>query len=195
MRKNRKIENLPFKEINAMKSLKKKISAGELIISQTDKSSRFAVLTVDQYLKSGAIHTCKDERIDWKRIKYLQGQVNSHVWWISNIMGNAHQTDPDRMHKNIQPSTMEVPNMVLLFKDHKGWTEDTGKAVPSRPVVSGNRGINTHLSELMAEIMEPLSMEGPGVEISSTEEAICKMESVNEKIRNGLDCYKWLFLL
>ena len=187
MRKNRKIENLPFKEINAMKSLKKKISAGELIISQTDKSSRFAVLTVDQYLKSGAIHTCKDERIDWKRIKYLQGQVNSHVWWISNIMGNAHQTDPDRMHKNVQPSTMEVPNMVLLFKDHKGWTEDTGKAVPSRPVVSGNRGINTHLSELMAEIMEPLSMEGPGVEISSTEEAICKVESVNEKIRNGLD--------
>ena len=80
-----KITNLPFNEVKAIQSLKKRIKNDEIIVSQTDKSSRFAVLTLKQYLESGNMHTEKDEKISWSKIKYLQGQVNSHVWWISSI--------------------------------------------------------------------------------------------------------------
>ena len=53
--------NLTRNEIKAMKTLKDRIKEGELIVSQTDKSSRFAVLSKQQYLESGKVHTSKDK--------------------------------------------------------------------------------------------------------------------------------------
>ena len=35
----------------------------ELIICQTDKSGKFAVLTREQYITAGNVHTCKDQDI------------------------------------------------------------------------------------------------------------------------------------
>ena len=71
--------------------------------------------------------------------------------------------------------------MSLLIKDHKSWSETSGKEVPSRPVVSGNKGVNTHLSELVSEVLEPLILELRGGEVSSTEEALNLIESLNKK--------------
>ena len=181
----RHINNLPHKEALALKSLKKRVDNGELVVCQTDKSSRLAVLTLEQYLDSGRVNTLKDKKVNWKDVKYLQGQVNNHVWWISKALGNASKSDPQRMNRNTQSSSMEVPDMVLLLKDHKKWTVDSKEPVPSRPVVSGNRGINTHLSELLADIMEPLASNNIGVEITSTEELLCKFEENNEKFDAG----------
>ena len=179
------ILNLPKTEYRGLKSLKKRIANGEIVISQTDKSGRFAVLSLKQYLDSGRIHTDKDEEIDWQKVNYLQGQVNNHVWWISRILGNALKTDQQKMGKNMQATSLEIPDMILLLKDHKQWSEDSGTPVPSRPVVSGNKGINSHLSELLAEIMEPLSNNNVGVEICSTEEALCKVEELNDVLESG----------
>ena len=67
--------NLEKKEAQALKELKKKVQNGEIVITQTDKSSRFAILSSEQYLKAGAVHTSKDQAVDWKHVKYLQGQV------------------------------------------------------------------------------------------------------------------------
>ena len=58
-----KDSNLSWSELRGLKSLKKRISAGEYIIAQTDKSSRFAILSVDQYLKAGKVHTDNDKEI------------------------------------------------------------------------------------------------------------------------------------
>ena len=154
--------NLKPLEIKAMKSLKDKIKEGEIIITQTDKSSRFAVLTKDQYLQSGHVHTKKDKKITWKEVNYLQSQVNSHVWWLAQIVGYARDTDQGRMLKNLLNHSLEVPEMSLLIKDHKSWRQDSDDPVPSRPVVSGNRGVNTHLSEILSELLEPLVLEMGG---------------------------------
>ena len=70
-----------------------------------------------------------------------------------------------------------------MIKDHKQWSPDTNKPVPSRPVVSGNKGVNSHLSE----ILEPLVLELGGGEISSTEEALNVITSVNDRIEAGED--------
>ena len=53
--------NLNPQEKAGLKSLCQRVKSGELIITSTDKSSRFAVLNKDQYLKSGFVHTDKDQ--------------------------------------------------------------------------------------------------------------------------------------
>ena len=169
----------------ALTELKKMVRDGALVITQTDKSSRFAVLSTEQYLKAGAVHTSKDQVVDWKHVKYLQGQVNSHVWWLSRIIGYGKEKDRERMNKNTTNSSLELPAMRLLIKDHKEWSQDSGKPVPSRPVASGNRGINSHLSEIMSEFLEPLVSEMNSGEISSTEEALYMIENVNNKMIGG----------
>ena len=83
------------------------------------------------------------------------------------------------MSTNVQGTPMEIPDMVLLIKDHKRWSPGDSGPVPSRPVVSGSRGVNTHLSEWIAEVMEPISNEMPSGEVSSTEEALAIFDKLN----------------
>ena len=179
--------NLEKKERQALKSLKKRIAEGELIIGQTDKSSRFAVMTRKQYLDAGKVHTNKDLKVGWQDVKYTQGQLNSHMWWVAKILGYGKRTDPERVLKNLQNHYLELPEMALLVKDHKAWSPDKGVPVPTRPVVSGNRGLNTHLSEAIAEILEPVALEMGSGEVSSTEEALALIDNLNIKIREGRD--------
>ena len=187
--------NLNRDEVIALKSLKDKIKQGDLIVCQTDKSSRFAALTRHQYMTSGLVHTSKDEEISWKKVRYLQSQVNNHVWWLSKIVGYANETDPARMMKNIQNHSLEVPEMALLIKDHKSHDPDSSAPVPSRPVVSGNRGVNTHLSELISEILEPLVLEMGGGEVASTEEALHSICDVNDKLTKHQNDWEKLNIL
>ena len=78
--------------------------------------------------------------------------------------------------------------MYLLVKDHKSWSEESGKVIPSRPVLSGNTCINMHLSELVSDLIEPISMSLCSAEIRSTEEAIEKFVGLNEAI---ITDYNW----
>ena len=123
-----------------------------------------AVVTREQYIKSGEIHTSKDERMDLSKVQYIQNQVNAHTWWLLRIVGNSSNTDPIRMARNIQELSSQVPEMSLLFKDHKQWTEADKKPIPSRPVLSRNNCLNTHLSELLSELVEPISVRLSGAE-------------------------------
>ena len=68
-----------------LKSLKKRIAQGQLVIAQTDMSKRFAVMTRQQFLESGLQHTAKDLEIDPDRVKRIQNTVNSHVEWLKDM--------------------------------------------------------------------------------------------------------------
>ena len=72
--------NLNIRGRKGLESLRKRVQEGELVIAQTDKSSRFSVLSREQYIKSRTKHTSKDTEIDWKHIKTLQRNTNGHVW-------------------------------------------------------------------------------------------------------------------
>ena len=181
----RKISNITKEEFEGLNSLKKRMENKEILITQTDKSGRFALLSHQQYLESGLKHTCKDQQIGWREVAYLQGQVNSHMWWCNKILGYGKDKEEKKMLKNTQGTSLEIPNMVLLIKDHKKWSECSGEAVPSRPVMSGNSGINTHLSEVLSELLEPIVREIPCAEVSSTEEAMFEMEQINNHIKSG----------
>ena len=73
--------------------------------------------------------------------------------------------------------------MKVLIKDHKDWKFGSGKTIPSRPVVNGRGGYNTHLSEILSHILEPIALEMTGAEVDSTEQALAAFELVNTKIK------------
>ena len=54
------MDNLTAGGKKGLRSLKKRVASGEVVICQTDKSGRFCVLTRDQYLEAGLEHTKKD---------------------------------------------------------------------------------------------------------------------------------------
>ena len=67
-----------------------------------------------------------------------------------------------------------------MFKDHKGWTLETGKPPPSRPVVSAGAGQNDHLSVIISHILEPIvKMRPSGMEVTSTGDLVSRIEGIN----------------
>jgi len=99
-------------------------------------------MTHEQYIQAGMIHTKKDQEIDWSHVRY---QVNSHVSWLAKVIQYGKDTDQERMAANLV-SGQDLPDMSLLVKDHRIWSFESGTPVPTRPVVSGNCTIDTHLS-------------------------------------------------
>ena len=51
-------------------------------------------------------------------------------------------------------------------------------------MVAGNCGLNSHLSELISHIIEPISLESPGCEIDSTSELLSKIDEINGNLEN-----------
>ena len=173
--------NLSKRERIGLKTLRKRIADDELIVCSTDKSGRFSVMTHEQYIQAGMVHTKKDQEIDWAHVRYLKNQVNSHVSWLARILQYGKDTDQERMAANLITG-QDLPDMSLLVKDHKMWSFESGAPVPTRPVVSGNCTINTHLSELLSEVIEPIALEQEGSEIQSSEEALALIDELNSKL-------------
>ena len=181
--KKKKILNLTKLEREGHDSLLGRIKDGEIIITPTDKSGRLSVMTKAQYMKAGEVHTSKDQPIGWDIALYLKNQVNSHMWWLTRIVSYSKNTDQERMFNNLIVSGVDIPEMSLLVKDHKIWQRESDIPVPTRPVVSGNVNINTHLSELISEILEPIALELEGNEIQSSEEALARIDSLNSYVK------------
>ena len=171
--------------MRGLKSLKKRIKEGDLIICDTDKRKRFAALTRKQYLDSGMAHTAGDLESSESQVKIIQTVVNDHTFWLQSIMGcGKNWGHENRMAKNVLDKGEQVCSMVLLIKDHKSWSPDSETSPPSRPVVAGNCGLNSHLSELISHILEPITLEAPGCEIDSTSEMLSKIDKINCELAN-----------
>ena len=74
----------------------------------------------------------------------------------------------------------------IFAKCHKGWTWQSGKPPPTRPVAGGNQGMNFPLSELVSWVVEPEAnvMVGSGEPVSG-EDLKSKVNVINVKIQVG----------
>ena len=88
----------------------------------------------------------------------------------------------------------EVPTMNVLIKDHKNWSSTSNKPIPSRPLVSGRKGLNTHLSELISEILDPIALHMEGGEVQSTDEALAIIDKFNKEVERGTDLTRKSYL-
>ena len=102
-------------ELKGLKSLKKRIKAGELVICDTDKSKCFCALTREQYFSSGLVHTSKDLEISHHQVKRIQNTVNDHIKWLSEIFECGSNCNPqDRMKINLSDGGEQVCSMTLI---------------------------------------------------------------------------------
>ena len=77
--------NLDREELEGIKTLKKRVEESELVICSTDKSGRFALMTMEDYRYAGSKHTKNDEEVDLNFVKKNQRVPNSHCSMLINI--------------------------------------------------------------------------------------------------------------
>ena len=77
--------NLDRDEVEGLKTLKKRVAEGELVVCATDKSGRFAVMTMEDYRWAGSKHTKQDEQVDLAFVKKNQRLLNAHCSMMIKI--------------------------------------------------------------------------------------------------------------
>ena len=95
-------DNLTMGEKRGLKSLKKRVKDGEIVVCQTDKSGRFCVLTQEQYLEAGNIHARKDRKIEKDEHEEVERALNGHMrWWNSIWSLGSNWKQEDRCLRNL----------------------------------------------------------------------------------------------
>jgi hypothetical protein len=152
------LDNLTASEKRGLKSLKKKVKEGVLIICQTDMSGRFCVMSREDYRMAGSKHTSKDREITNEENEEIQRALNGHMRWWGDIWNvGSHWNQKDRCKRNLLNFGLAVCPMTLLIKDHKTWSVNSGESPPSRSVMGGNIGGNTAISEFVSLVLEPVA--------------------------------------
>ena len=67
--KGKQESNMTEKEEKGLKSIRKRVDKGEIVILKTDKSSKIAAMKTDEYLKMGRGTRTKDRKIGRREIK------------------------------------------------------------------------------------------------------------------------------
>ena len=131
--------NLSSKEQAGLKSIKKKIADGELVVLPTDKSGRFGVMSMATYIKAGMVHIKDDEQVGVEERRSNQKILNGAVSMMLKIFRvGKNSRHENRWRESMMSNSLEACPLWLLFKDHKNWTSSKGTPPPTRPVMGGN---------------------------------------------------------
>ena len=132
--------------------LMKRIEAGEVIVTKTDKSGKLAIMPMWIYEEMGKVHTNKDREIDDHEVAKIQRDLNKHARLLLKIfgVGEGHgERNVNRMTSAFTSKAEDVPLLSLLVKDHKVVKEG---ALPStRPVIGISATMIARMSKLLSE--------------------------------------------
>ena len=169
--------NLTDSEQSGLKSLMKRITAREIIVMKSDKSSRFIVTDEENYRAMGMAHTGKDRKVDRREINEIEKTLNAHC----HAWGKMWNSGQDHGHGSriITSKTSKSENssdMYLLYKDHK---QEDGKV---RPVVTGCTSDTLGMSNNVSDLLESVANSEPApFEVVSTEDMLAETKIYNEK--------------
>ena len=172
--------SLTAEQRKGLTEIKKKIKEGEVILLETDKTGKFAVVSPVKFLEMGNKHVKDDKIIDDVELEEIQRECNGHVaMWIKILgMGEAwgHES---RIRESLIQHSCVVPPMKLLVKDHKPLGPDG--LPPTRPVVGASRGMNVALSNILSDVIEPVSKTIPNSgDVLSSEHLLSEINKLNE---------------
>ena len=71
--------NLTCSQKKGLISLVRRVKSGEVIIVETDKTGKFAILTMEDYMAAGMVHASKDEEVTEDFVKNNQRVRNGHA--------------------------------------------------------------------------------------------------------------------
>ena len=173
-------DNLTLGEKRGLKSLRKRVAEGEIIICQTDKSGRFCVLSREQYQQAGKVHTMNDKKISMEEQAEIERGLNGHVrWWGAIWDLGSTWSQESRCLANLINHGLGTCPLTLLVKDHKSWS-----VIPkTRAVMGGNDGANSGISEFLSLVLEPVAKEQDGkLEINATNGLLADIADLNDEL-------------
>ena len=180
---DQKLGNLTNKEREGLKSLKK--IKDDIIISQTDKSGRFSVDSVDNYIEATRPHFENDPIVTEEYHLQVQKEMNAHsTFWINTlqISHNLKSYDVKRTKMAFKINNHSTAPLTSLRKDHKSGFDEK-KGPPTRPVCGANEGYNSKLSHLISSLIRPIWTTHPNV-CCSTEDMMAAIKKVNNRLDN-----------
>ena len=145
-KENNKAQNLDKDLRDGIKSLKKRSKDGEIVIVETDKSGKFCVFSMEEYLKAGEVHTKNDKKVDEKELREIQKTVNATCSLFLKIFKVGESSEHVERHRtNYINQSANPSGMKLLLKDHKGLEK-----IHTRRL--NGPGMNIHISNLLSDI-------------------------------------------
>ena len=83
--------NLSGTQLRDLKKLKSRIKEESLVCSQTDKTGKLTLDTVENVAKKMEKHIQDDKIINEKKVKTLENRLNNHMdWWIKILQPGKH---------------------------------------------------------------------------------------------------------
>ena len=118
--KEKEYKNLTKEEVRGVKSLKQKREEKEIVIFQTDKSSKLAIDSTENYINSMRVHVEGDTTIDAKELRDIEGKINAHATcWIRFMNAGKHTGDTWRVKMSMLSHNSNPAVVYGLRKDHK----------------------------------------------------------------------------
>ena len=178
-------KNLSDEELKGQISLTRKVKEGEIIITTTDKSGKFAVVEPELYKQAAMVHI-KDNAIDQKTVSETEKLLNRHSNQIIKAlrMGTKHGKNGqvERIKQAYTSVNAKPGPIYFLVKDHKSLKEGE-KIPPTRPVCSAKGGPGARLSNLISQLLNSAAdAANAQTECMSTEEAMNKILKTNRSM-------------
>ena len=173
--------NLTPAQMRGLKKIRKRIKAGEIVILLTDKSGKLAVTTMESYIKMGEVHIQEDREVTMESCKEIQRKLNGHMsMWLKISGMGENWRQYDRMRETTINHSCSVAPLSLLIKDHK--PRAPGELPATRPLVSGNEGMDVHFGHIVSEHLEAVAeARETTIDVISTEDFINRIEQYNEE--------------
>ena len=208
------VKNITVQQMRGIKSLKERRCNGEVVMYQTDKSTKMAIDTSVNYIRSMSTHVEKDEVISYQDNKDIEKVINAHItFWLRILQAGKETEDQYRIKMSMLSHNNDASCLYSLRKDHKDIPKDgsnnTGTPVsnntdrtadnstdqipmpdvidgpPVRPVCDISDGNSHKLSYLMSNLLKEVCY-GDTV-CNSTEEMLASIaECNNNKIDEDL---------
>jgi hypothetical protein len=148
--------NLDKSEKEGLRSLVQKVKNKEVVVFQTDKSSRLSVDSPENYREASIVHVEHDVVIDESEARSIERELSAHSEAWSRILcvgGNWGQAD--RVRQNMTSKDSPFAPVYTLRKDHKAY-QDVWIGPPVRPVCGVDSSSNEKLSWLLSTIFTKL---------------------------------------
>ena len=71
--------NLSNSELRGLRSLKKRVKNGEIVVVPTDKTGKLCVMAREAYEEAGKVHVDKDEKVGQDEVDSIDGEINGNV--------------------------------------------------------------------------------------------------------------------
>ena len=144
---------LSSREKVGLKSIQERLKNEEIVVMESDKSGRFSIIKMEEYLAAGDKHVEADKELDEKELRAVQRKLNAACSMFVKVFKVGENTGQvDRHRGNVINHYVNPSAMKLTHKDHKM----TGKVETRR---LNGPGMNVNLSNFVAELLEPIADE------------------------------------